>query len=353
MSLTLKYRLLVVLFFLLSQVSGQVQYGAYYFDGWSRNSDHITPLLKSEFSEREPIWGWETSSQGIVDRQIACAANAGLRFFSFCWYAGNPLYLQSKDNALAYYLSSPEKSKLAFCLLIANHEGHLITPENWEKCTAVWLKLFQDPSYLKADGKPLLIFFSVGSLLRTFGSVQSVKAHFDKMRMEARSIGLEGVTIALCASPDKRAIDLAERVGFDVITQYNNHFISLDEGSEQKVNINKLVEAEPKFWTAIKNQTKLPVIPTITLNWDPRPWTNSFNKYDSKPYYEGFNSRSVYRSVLNCNRWLINNKNNTLKENIALIYAWNENGEGAYLTPTKKEGDKKLKALKRAIARMK
>lgn len=353
MSLALKYRLLMVVLFLLSQVRGQVKYGAYYFDGWDKNSDHITPVLKSQFSEREPIWGWETSSQAVVDRQIVCAAEAGLRFFSFCWYAGNSLYLENRDNALAYYLSSPEKSKLAFCLLIANHEGHLITPDNWGKCTAVWLELFQDPSYLKAERKPLLIFFSVGSLLRTFGSVQNIRAHFDKLRTEAKSMHLEGVTIALCASADKRAIDLAEAVGFDIITQYNNHFVALHEGGELEVNINKLLKAEPKLWTSIKNLTKLPVIPTITLNWDPRPWADRSNKYDSKPYYKGFSNRTVYRSVLNCNKWMTDNKKSTLQENIALIYAWNENGEGAYLTPTKKEGDKKLKALKRAIARMK
>ncbi len=349
MILAFRFCFVTFITFLISQVSGQVKYGAYYFDGWTKNSTHITPLLKSKFADREPIWGWETSSPQIVDRQVASAARAGIRFFSFCWYAGNPSYLENRDNALAYYLQSPHKKKLEFCLLIANHEGHLITPDNWEKCSQVWLRLFQEPTYLKTNGKPLLIFFSVGSLLKSFGSAQNVKVKFDKLRLKADSLHLKGVNFALCTSLNKKDIDLAEGMGFDVITQYNNHLIALSDTNGQKVDIEKLLEDEPKLWTLIKNTTRLPVIPTVTLNWDPRPWANSFNKYDTKPYYTGFSSQSVFRAILNCNRWLSENKDNTLQEKIALIYAWNENGEGAYLTPTKQDGNKKLKSLKRAI----
>jgi hypothetical protein len=32
-----------------------------------------------------------------------------------------------------------------------------------------------------------------------------------------------------------------------------------------------------------------------------------------------------------------------------LLYAWNENGEGGYLTPTEADGTKYLKAVERAI----
>ncbi|MGJ1416660.1 glycoside hydrolase family 99-like domain-containing protein [Sphingobacterium multivorum] len=348
----LRYRLLIIILFLLCEVSGQVKYGAYYFDGWAKGSRQITPLLKSEYADREPIWGWETSSPEIVDKQIVSAAGAGIRFFSFCWYAGNPTYLQNKGNALAYYLNSAHKKDLDFCLLIANHEGHLVTPENWNKCAQIWLKLFQEPTYLRVDGKPLLLFFSIGSLLQSFGSVHDVKANFDKLRMQADSLHVKGVTFALCTSTSRKELALAEGMGFDVITQYNNHPIALQDSAGQAVAIDKLLEAEPKFWTEIKRRTKLPVIPTITLGWDPRPWANAVNKYDVKPYYSGFNSHSVYKSIVNCNKWLREQGSDRLNENIAFIYAWNENGEGAYLTPTKKDGDRRLKALKRAIAEM-
>lgn len=348
---SLKCILLFVIVLSAYQIKGQVKYGAYYFDGWRPNSIHITPKLKSVFSEREPIWGWETSSQEIVDAQIQVAAEAGLRFFSFCWYAGNKSYLENKDNALAYYLNSPYESALEFCLLVANHQGHLITPDNWDRCSEVWLKLFQQKTYLKLGGKPMLIFFSVGSLLQQFGSIKNVKNALEKLRQQALSLQLNGVMFGICTSNIKKEIELAEAMGFDIITQYNNHPIALNATPNRSVDINNLLDAEPKLWSAIKKETKLPVIPTITLNWDPRPWANNANKYDSKPYYTGFNSHSIYAAVINCNRWFQENRNNSLQEKIALIYAWNENGEGAYLTPTKKDGNKKLRALKKAISR--
>lgn len=43
--------------------------GAYYFDGWTEGSHHITESLKNDFRDREPIWGWVTSTQPIVDAQ--------------------------------------------------------------------------------------------------------------------------------------------------------------------------------------------------------------------------------------------------------------------------------------------
>ncbi len=36
-------------------------------------------------------------------------------------------------------------------------------------------------------------------------------------------------------------------------------------------------------------------------------------------------------------------------QRLLLIYAWNENGEGGYLTPTAKDGTAYLKAVQRAI----
>jgi hypothetical protein len=43
--------------------------GAYYFDGWSGQTNHITELLKNEFAARKPVWGWKV--------EITRAAGAG------------------------------------------------------------------------------------------------------------------------------------------------------------------------------------------------------------------------------------------------------------------------------------
>ena len=63
------------------------QLGAYYFDGWTGQTPMHTPrALIDSFPKREPVWAWLTSSLKVIHDQINAAANAGLAFFSFCWY---------------------------------------------------------------------------------------------------------------------------------------------------------------------------------------------------------------------------------------------------------------------------
>ena len=47
--------------------------------------------------------------------------------------------------------------------------------------------------------------------------------------------------------------------------------------------------------------------------------------------------------------WLDRYPEKTTRQRLLLVYAWNENGEGGYLTPTKADGSEYLKAMQRAI----
>ena len=47
--------------------------------------------------------------------------------------------------------------------------------------------------------------------------------------------------------------------------------------------------------------------------------------------------------------WTTKHPDKATSQRLLLIYAWNENGEGGYLTPTAKDGTAYLKAVQRAI----
>jgi hypothetical protein len=47
--------------------------------------------------------------------------------------------------------------------------------------------------------------------------------------------------------------------------------------------------------------------------------------------------------------WLDEYPDKTTQQRLLLIYAWNENGEGGYLTPTAADSTEYLKAVERAI----
>jgi len=55
----------------------------------------------------------------------------------------------------------------------------------------------------------------------------------------------------------------------------------------------------------------------------------------------------VWRGV----RWLDKHPDKATPQRFLLVYAWNENGEGGYLTPTAKDGTEYLEAVQRAISK--
>jgi len=348
---TIKYILLAVIILVnnvkLFAQGSEIALGAYYFDGWTgAYPSHITQTLIDSFPEREPKWGWKTSSQEIVDEQIILAAKAGLSFFSFCWYYNGAEKFKTEplNQAQRLFLKSPEKNKLKYCLLVANHQGFEISPSDWSIVTSEWINQFKDPSYLRVDGKPLLIFFS--SLISKFGTADAVGLALNNFREAAKKAGLNGVTIALCTNPDETAIKDAELCGFDVLTGYNYH--TAGYGNSRKLPINNLINGEFLAWNRFSKFSKLKYIPVVTLNWDARPWATPDNTYSTSPYYVGYSPGSVFKSVQNCIGWLNTNVGTATKERVAILYAWNEIGEGPYLTPSK-NGINMLEGVKKAL----
>lgn len=338
-----KYRNAYIYFFLVvftifsTQAQVKTKLGAYYFDGWTGTySYHVTPELVKSFPERESKWGWLTSSQDIMNEQIQLAANSGLSFFSFCWYynGANKYIDEPLNRSLGFYQNSPYNNKLQYNLLVANHAGFLIGPNDWDIVCKEWIKQFKSKSYLKVDNKPLITFFSLNTLIDQFKSAEKVKDALNTLRAKAIKSGLKGVSIAIALSPDMGNVRLAEACGFDILTGYNYHNAGF-MANKTVTPIGNMQKGEITLWDKFVQMTKLPYIPVTTLNWDPRPWANSNNKYDKAPYFIGFSDESVYNSVQACKNWILNNSANTVKERIGIIYAWNEYGEGAYLTPAK------------------
>jgi hypothetical protein len=209
------------------------------------------------------------------------------------------------------------------------------------------LQLFKQKGYLKVDGKPLLIFFETSSLVKKFGSAASVKEAFARLKDASRKAGLKGVAIAACVYAGGASVNEAEACGFDILTGYNYHGNGLLK--EQEVTpIDSMHTAEVGVWNTISRKSSLPYIPCITLNWDPRPWRPDTVMV---PRFSGYSRSSVYKSVSAAKAWINENKERTPKERIAITYAWNENGEGGWLTPSRIAGDSLLLGVKQALKR--
>jgi hypothetical protein len=332
--------------------SGSITLGAYYFDGWTTpKSNHLTPKLRDSFPDRKPKWGWVTSTPDIIKEQIDLAADAGLSFFCFDWYYPDYDHQHFREDplnhALSLYLAAPNRSRLKFSLIVCNHAGQEIGPSDWPAVTDEWVRLFGQSGYLQVAGKPYLAFFDLKSLIRLFGSKDAVRQAMDDLRNKARQAGLAGVTLAVCVSPNAAAIGEAKDCGFDAVTGYNYP----DPGYKDNVKIHH-VDSLASFgryvWEHF-HHSDMPYVPVATLNWDPRPWANGSNWYTKVGRFTGYDGNTVYRAVKALKDW-INNNPGSDPDNVALLYAWNEYGEGAWLTPSENDTLHLLSGIKRALS---
>ncbi len=335
-----------------------IKAGAYYFDGWTGKTDayHLPERLRVEFADRRPVWGWVTSTPEIMRQQIDCAADYGLRFFSFCWY-----YPQGEDkstplnHALNLFLGAPNQKRLEFCLLVANHSGFCIGPDEWNDCCDRWLTMFKHPSYLKANGMPLLVFFSPYELNRSFGGPKAVHSAFDFLRQKAKQAGLPGVSIAGCwtARNVGQTLTLPQdevESGYTFVTGYSMPHYCAWDWPKKLQSYQHLIDGHQKAWDLLAAQSPLPYIPVATLGYDRRPWEKPGTPQDQQSIrYPDPEPEQVHEMIQNAAAWIHENAKRTADERILMIYAWNEYGEGGYITPTEKEGHARLEAIKRAL----
>jgi hypothetical protein len=331
----------------------KVRAGAYYFDGWTGETYHLTPRLREEFFDREPVWGWRDDSLPVVEQQIDCAADHGLTFFAFDWYwPEGPDKESVMNTGLKLYLQAKNKQRLQFCLLVANHGGFRIGPADWETVSDIWVRLFKEPTHVKVGGKPLLIFFSPRELRNSFGSSAAVKAAFDKLDAKSRAAGLEGVCVAACATPgpENGWDDLPDlqAQGYSCLTGYNypGHPV---KGPDKIQPFSRMIEGHQDIWDRFATSSPLPYMPVVTVGWDKRPWEDAADLKTHAIYYPDRTPVQVADFVARAVKWMDQHPDKTLKERLLLLYAWNENGEGGYLTPTKGLGDAYLRAVEKAL----
>ncbi len=326
----------------VSETKSKATVGVYYFDGWAGTSSragdpnepwaanaptHLTRRMIEEFPGREPVWGWRDDSLPIMEKQIDLAADNGVDFFLFCWYwrdnkgsinpdAIDKLSLHSSMNLL---MEAKNRNRIKYSLLVANHGGsEIIGTENWGMAVKFWMKYFKDPQYMTVDGKPLVVIFNTSGI---------DNEALSRMQEVAKEEGLKGLSIAGCGNTAGKL--------FDIKTHYNIN-PGYSAGTEEH-SYAELVEANKKGWSGTLEQ---PYIPIITIGWDKRPWEGPTG-LGQKPgwYYTGRTPDQVRNYLRDAVQWLDDNPKLTTKERIVLIYAWNENGEGGYIVPTKEDPD--------------
>ncbi|HUT32577.1 MAG TPA: glycoside hydrolase family 99-like domain-containing protein [Planctomycetota bacterium] len=326
----------------------RAQVGAYYFDGWAGKHKladtadwakdaptHLTKRLLDEFADREPLWGWRDDSPEAMKRQIDLAADHGLAFFAFCWYwhpTGKEVQDDPKHTGLDLFVKAPNNGRMKFCLLVANHAGYLIRgTDNWRRAATFWMPYLKHKQHLTVGGKPLVIIFNAGG---------GEKDGFAAVQDEARKAGLPGVAIAACGPG-------TIETGYTHTTRYNIVPGYTAGGQEHKFQ--ELAEVHRRAWAG---RPEMPCIPCIIGGWDCRPWEGPNGLGNKRPgwYFPDRTPEQFGAHVRDAVEWMEKHPERATAEKLAVIYAWNEFGEGGYIAPTKGDPEAKyLQALKAVV----
>jgi hypothetical protein len=340
------------------QPKPRIKLGAYYFAGWSGKSKaddgtpenawargmptHYTKKLATEFAGRTPLWGWRDDSVELMQRQIDLAADHGVAFFSFCWYWWDnkrPINVpaiesDSKHLPMQLFMQAKNNTRMEFCLLVANHAGfEIVGTEAWRQAADYWLALFKHPRYLRIEGKPLLVIFAPRGV---------DAAGLAYLQQAARRAGFPGVAVAACGKG--KAED-----GFSITTRYNvvPHFGRKSE----RHTYQELIDANVQSWGATPG---LPCIPVVTQGWDRRPWEGPGGLGPKgspvSAYFEGKTPQLFGGLLEQMAQWIEAHPDQVTRDRLALVYAWNEIGEGGWLVPCREDPQGEyLNAIRRVV----
>jgi lipopolysaccharide biosynthesis protein len=285
----------------------------------------------------------------VQRRQVELARHYGISAFCFhfYWFGGKRLL----EMPLLSFLENKDLD-LSFCLCWANEnwtrrwdgaeDEILIAQDHSAEDDIAFIrylrKYFDDPRYLKIDGKPVLTVYRPGVL-------PDARATCERWRAEAEAMGLPG--LYLIATNSFRFWEY-DKMGFDALSEFPPHSLALGSArhtvrllmpqhSGGIFSYEETVESQ-----ANKSGGDRKIWPGVMTGWD-----NTARRSLHGHIFHGATPKLFHR-------WLTGAIQracaNPPAERFVMINAWNEWAEGAYLEPDRHFGYAYLAACGSAIA---
>lgn len=260
------------------------------------------------------------SPQGVMDREIAFASDAGLDYWAFLLYPED----SSMSRALGNYLRSAQRPRIGFCVILHNSLG--VPESQWPRERDRAVALLKEPGYqTMLDGRPLVYAFDAGFLGGTHAQ------RFADFRRAAARAGLRPYCVYMGWDP---ASDFpkASAQGFDAVSAYAH-------GSADATYAALAEALEKRQWQSAA-AAGVPCVPLVTTGWDKQPRKDnpvSWEKGDAYHRQTVFPSaaapREIARHLGRAMRFVLDNPR-TCPADAVILYAWNEHDEGGWLSPT-------------------
>ena len=354
------------------------QHGA----GWSEWElvKRAVPRYPGHRQPRRPLWGWgDEKSPEVMARKIDAAADAGIGFFIFDWYYydDGPFLERALEEG---FLRAPNRSRLKFCTMWANHNWTDIHPATrfsprrvlypgavsratFEKIVEVHLtRYFPRAEYYCIDGCPYFSIYDLEQFLNGMGGVAEARRALEDFRMAAKSAGFPGVH--LNAVSWKRPLlpgegvhadlpSLLGRLSFDSATSYVwiHHAVC----GAPLVRYDDILRQYLSHWEQALREYPCEYYPNLSVGWDSSPrlapsevWDGGeCGGYPCGPAIRDASPEGFGRALR-----LIRARLEGLpqRHKILNINSWNEWTESSYLEPDDVWGTGYLDTLRAELA---
>lgn len=323
-------------------VSTDMLVGAYYFPGWCQADRWY--CIAANNKVKHPLLGYyREGDPNAADWHIKWALDHGVNFFAFDYYTqdGGQMLESALDEG---FLRAQYIDKFKFCLNWCNHGPYTsMTANEMDQFANIVIKKYlTHPSYLRIDDKPVVIFLAGYSFVKNLG-VDGAKAEFQKFRDKCVQAGLKGAYIVFCEGEINvpNAIEQSKEVGADAFCLYNYPYAGADiagPGKYAELSYEHLMKQGEQLWNHWRNITEGSFWPTVMPGWDRRPWLKD------KDLIRTGSSPKLFQ------QFLMNARNYVNKDQVVMIEAWNEWGEGSVLEPSVEDGFGYLDSVRRAFA---
>ncbi len=183
--------------------------------------------------ERTPALGfYSQENPEVADWETKWAVEHGVSYFVYCWYRdgqGGPVKMRFGSAIHDALFKSRFVSKMKFTIMWENQSrgraGVADEADLMNNLLPFWIdNYFRHPSYLKIDNRPLLFIYRPEFLVQDLGSVENVRAAFDKMRQACRQAGFDGLyLLGEYRGLDRNHLQLMKNLGLDYTFAYCWH----------------------------------------------------------------------------------------------------------------------------------
>lgn len=328
--------------------------------GWTEFDTlrNAKPLYPGHQMPRYPLWGFfNEADPEWAAREIETASDYGIDAWMIDWYwhNGTQFYQEQLENG---FLKAPNRQKLKFAVMWANHDWKNVYPARSPDQAAVILPqehseadtlrvadyclehYFHQPNYWRLDGRPVFAIFDLSLLLSALGK-DGVKRTFDKMRERVSKAGLGDLHLQASHVYPVEEGEL-KNLGLDSATQYHTFgwtYGGRPPGGRSPYGDGAMATIES--WKQTRGKLGVPFYPDCPVGWDDSA------RFGSGAHMVTERTPDQYERLLRAAQYF--SAAGPEQPKVIFVSAWNEWTEDHVLLPDVVYGYSYLEAVRRVF----